>query len=42
MVLPELDLVIASHGANYSSRGWRFVQQEFIPGSILPTVAAWR
>jgi CubicO group peptidase (beta-lactamase class C family) len=42
MVLPELDLVIASYGANYSSRGWRFVQQEFIPGSILPTVAAGR
>lgn len=38
MVFPELDLVIASYGANYSSRGWRYVQQELVPGSILPAV----
>ncbi len=37
-VAPELDLVIASYGANYSSRGWRHVQNELIPTSILPAV----
>ena len=37
-VAPELDLVIASYGANYSSRGWRHVQNELIPQSILPAV----
>jgi CubicO group peptidase (beta-lactamase class C family) len=37
-VAPDLDLVIASYGANYSSRGWRHVQNELIPTSILPAV----
>jgi CubicO group peptidase (beta-lactamase class C family) len=37
-VVPQLELVIASYGANYSSRGWRFVQYEFIPEYILPAV----
>jgi CubicO group peptidase (beta-lactamase class C family) len=37
-VAPELDLVIASYGANYGSRGWRHVQNELIPTSILPAV----
>jgi CubicO group peptidase (beta-lactamase class C family) len=37
-VAPQLDLVIASYGANYSSRGWRLVQDELIPKAILPAV----
>jgi CubicO group peptidase (beta-lactamase class C family) len=37
-VVPDLDLVIAGYGANYSSRGWRLVQQELIPNAILPAV----
>lgn len=38
MVAPALDLVVASYGANYSSSGWRHVQNEIIPKSILPAV----
>jgi len=37
-VAPELDLVIAVYGGNYSSAGWRFAQGELIPKSILPAV----
>lgn len=37
-VFPDLDLVIASTGANYSSRGWRSFQYDLIPKYILPTV----
>jgi len=37
-VVPELDLVVAVYGGSYSSRGWRVVQQELIPRSILPAV----
>jgi CubicO group peptidase (beta-lactamase class C family) len=37
-VVPELDLVIMAFGGSYSSRGWRFMQAEFIPGHILPAV----
>jgi CubicO group peptidase (beta-lactamase class C family) len=37
-VIPELDLVIASFGGNYASRGSRRVQNELIPGNILPAV----
>ena len=38
MVVPSLDLVIVSFGANYSSRGWRFVQGELTPRYVLPAV----
>ena len=38
MVVPELDLVIATCGGSYGSRGWRYMQAEFVPGHILPTV----
>jgi CubicO group peptidase (beta-lactamase class C family) len=38
MVFPKLDLVVASFGGSYSSRGWRYMQQVFIPEYILPTV----
>jgi CubicO group peptidase (beta-lactamase class C family) len=38
MVAPELDLVIAVFGANYSSRGWRWMTDEAIPQFILPAV----
>jgi CubicO group peptidase (beta-lactamase class C family) len=37
-VFPDLDLVIASNGANYSSRGWRSFQYDLIPKYILPAV----
>jgi CubicO group peptidase (beta-lactamase class C family) len=37
-VVPELDLVIASFGGNYSSAGWRWMQNEAIPKYILPSV----
>lgn len=37
-VVPELDLVIAGNGANYSSTGWRLFQAELIPKYILPAV----
>jgi CubicO group peptidase (beta-lactamase class C family) len=38
MVVPELDMVIAVFGANYSSRGWRWMTDEAIPRFILPAV----
>lgn len=38
MVVPELDLVIASYGANYSSRGYRWISNEVIPRFILPAI----
>ncbi|HJR53600.1 MAG TPA: serine hydrolase [Gemmatimonadota bacterium] len=37
-VVPALDLVIAVFGGNYSSRGWQYMQAEFIPGHLLPAV----
>ncbi len=37
-VVPDLDLVIESNGANYSSRGWRLFQYELIPKYILAAV----
>jgi CubicO group peptidase (beta-lactamase class C family) len=37
-VVPELDLVIAVFGGNYSSRGWQYAQAQLIPGRILPAV----
>jgi len=37
-VVPELDLVIASYSGNYSSKGYRYVQDELIPRNILPAV----
>jgi hypothetical protein len=39
MVIPELDLVIATFAANYSSRNPALlIQQELIPRYILPAV----
>jgi CubicO group peptidase (beta-lactamase class C family) len=37
-VVPELDLVIASFGGNYSSAGWKYIQMEAIPKYILTAV----
>jgi len=37
-VVPELDLVILAFGGNYASRGWQYMQAEFIPGLVLPAV----
>ena len=31
MVFPELELVIATNGGSYASRGWRYVGDELIP-----------
>lgn len=38
VVIPELDLVIATFGANYSSAGNYYVQLEVIPKHLLPGV----
>ncbi|MFL5542110.1 MAG: serine hydrolase domain-containing protein, partial [Longimicrobiaceae bacterium] len=38
MVFPELELVIATNGGSYGSRGWRYVGGELIPNLILPSV----
>jgi CubicO group peptidase (beta-lactamase class C family) len=38
MVFPELDLVVATFGGSYSSRGWRYIGGEFITNYILPSV----
>jgi CubicO group peptidase (beta-lactamase class C family) len=38
MVVPAIDLVLAIYGGSYSSRGWRYAQQEFIPKYILPAM----
>ncbi|HEX8695332.1 MAG TPA: serine hydrolase [Longimicrobium sp.] len=41
MVFPELELVVATNGGSYSSRGWRYLGGELIP-NILPAVRASR
>lgn len=38
MVIPELDLVAAAYGGNYSSRGTFNFQREYLPRYILPAV----
>jgi CubicO group peptidase (beta-lactamase class C family) len=38
MVIPELDLVIATYGGNYADRVGLHVQQDLIPEYILPAV----
>lgn len=38
MVVPELDLVVATNGGSYASQGWRFIGGELITNWILPTV----
>ncbi|HKQ13680.1 MAG TPA: serine hydrolase [Steroidobacteraceae bacterium] len=38
MVVPELDLVIATYGANYADRVSLVLQQEYVPQYILPAV----
>jgi CubicO group peptidase (beta-lactamase class C family) len=42
MVFPELQLVIATNGGSYGSRGWRFVGGELITSFILPAVRTSR
>jgi CubicO group peptidase (beta-lactamase class C family) len=37
-VIPELDLVMATLGGSYSSRGWRYLTGEFITSFVLPAV----
>jgi len=38
MVVPELDLVIATYGGNYSDRVGLRIQQNYIPNFLLPAV----
>ena len=38
MVVPELDLVIATYGGNYADRVMLVLQQEYVPQYILPAV----
>jgi len=38
MVIPELDLVIATYGGNYADRVSFILQQEYVPQYILPAV----
>ena len=38
MVIPELDLVIATYGGNYADRVGLRVQQDYVPNYILPAV----
>jgi CubicO group peptidase (beta-lactamase class C family) len=38
MVFPELELIVATTGGSYISRGWRFAGGELIPNWILPAV----
>lgn len=38
MVFPELQLVVATNGGSYGSRGWRFVGGELLPDFVLPAV----
>lgn len=38
VVIPELDLVVATFGANYHSKGNYYVQLEIIPKHLLPAV----
>jgi hypothetical protein len=38
VVVPELDLVIATFGSNYFSAGGYYVQLDVIPKFVLPAV----
>jgi len=38
MVVPDLDLVIATYGGNYADRVSLVLQQEYVPQYILPAV----
>lgn len=38
MVFPELELVVATTGGSYVSRGWRYPGGELIPNYILPAI----
>ncbi len=38
MVVPELDLLIATYGGNYATRVGLHIQQDFAPNYILPAV----
>ena len=38
MVFPELELVVATNGGSYGSRGWRYQGGVLIPDLILPAV----
>jgi hypothetical protein len=38
MVFPELDLVVATHGGSYASRGWRYIGGELLANYILPSI----
>lgn len=38
MVFPEFDMVVATTGGSYSSRGWRFVGGELMSSFILPAI----
>jgi CubicO group peptidase (beta-lactamase class C family) len=38
MVIPELDMVVATQGGSYGSTGWRYLGGELIPNHILPSV----
>jgi CubicO group peptidase (beta-lactamase class C family) len=38
MVVPDLDLVIATYGGSYSDRGGLYIQQELAPKYMLPAV----
>jgi len=40
MVFPELQLVVATNGGSYGSRGWRFVGGELLTDFVLPAVLA--
>ncbi len=38
MVIPELDMVVATQGGSYGSSGWRYIGAELIPNHILAAV----
>ena len=38
MVIPELDLAIATYGGNYADRVGLALQQEYVPRYVLPAV----
>ena len=38
MVFPELELIVATTGGSYISRGWRYAGGELIPNYILPAI----
>ena len=38
MVFPELELIVATTGGSYISRGWRYAGGELIPNWVLPAV----